>query len=472
MNNNIIMSRDEYLDEIYSCGNENELNEGIFDYFKVLAKKEWKSIKSKDATILKKLEDADRSLNGFTLAKLKNAGACVSIRQALCDFANTLWEYKKNELESGKKGIKKILMSISAKGSASEDDKTEIKNFEDITDYMKKFDIKDKTLKDTLKNLEAKLSELCDGNGDLIKWSNMLKLEIRNIINGMIIDEYDASVDGEEKKEEVKELEKVIEQEEDEEDDLIETENNKEKKEQEDSVKEIENERKNVLKNLGVTLKDKVGDICKSAKDFIGSLAKKIGLKESDDVYQYSFKNIINESKNKQLNREFKSMLDSDEFFGFSNINSDIKDTVDKKIAVKLLKSVFDAIDEKSNQGKNFENVAPDAIQSMYVGLVAVVQYAITGEKMNDDVLNLLARCSISSDDTIGYGIPLVDDKKREEGNIFTAVIKLLVDNGVKVMGKVPNDHKDIPNKFKTNLDKIFKDITDKAEKLKKENEK
>ena len=52
--NNIILSREQFLNEVYSKGNQNELNEGIFDFFKTLMKQEWNGIKSKDANIKKK----------------------------------------------------------------------------------------------------------------------------------------------------------------------------------------------------------------------------------------------------------------------------------------------------------------------------------------------------------------------------------------------------------------------------------
>ena len=52
---------------------KNEINEGIFDFFKTLMKKEWQDVKSKDTNIKTKLEEVDRGLNGFTLIKMKKA---------------------------------------------------------------------------------------------------------------------------------------------------------------------------------------------------------------------------------------------------------------------------------------------------------------------------------------------------------------------------------------------------------------
>ena len=100
---NHILKRDAYISEVYSHKDKNEINEGIFDFFKTLMKKEWQDVKSKDTNIKTKLEEVDRGLNGFTLIKMKKAGACATIRQSLADFANTLWDAKQKELDDGNK---------------------------------------------------------------------------------------------------------------------------------------------------------------------------------------------------------------------------------------------------------------------------------------------------------------------------------------------------------------------------------
>ena len=63
---NHILKRDVYISEVYSHKDKNEINEGIFDFFKTLMKKEWQDVKSKDTNIKTKLEEVDRGLNGFT----------------------------------------------------------------------------------------------------------------------------------------------------------------------------------------------------------------------------------------------------------------------------------------------------------------------------------------------------------------------------------------------------------------------
>ena len=118
------------------------------------------------------------------------------------------------------------------------------------------------------------------------------------------------------------------------------------------------------------------------------------------------------------------------------------------------------------------KDVPSDAIQAMFVGLSQTIIYALTDEKIDahKDVLNLLARCAIDSDKTLGYGLPPMDENKPEAGNIFTTLMQTLKD--AKDEKGVFGDDKDVLNKFKQNISSIFDSIIKMVEKLKSDRKK
>ena len=236
--NNTILTRDSFVTEVYSKQDKNELNEGIFDFFKTLMKKEWNDIKSKNADIKKKLEEVDRGLKGFTLVKMKKSGACAEIRQQLCDFANTLWESKEKELEDGMK-LQKMLMGLKDKDKVTSEDEENVANSGKISDYMKQFNVKDKALADKLSTYEKRINQTCKGDPDLTRWTDILKSEIRNIVNDMVIDVYDKTASDEEKKK-AKEKREILRKQQEEQKKAIEKKDKENLKKQEDAIKKIE----------------------------------------------------------------------------------------------------------------------------------------------------------------------------------------------------------------------------------------
>lgn len=470
---NYILKRDTYISEVYSHKDNNEINEGIFDFFKTLMKKEWQDVKSKDTNIKTKLEEVDRGLSGFTLIKMKKAGACATIRQSLADFANTLWEAKQKELDDGNK-LQRMLMGLKDKGDVSDKEEEQIKKAGTVSKYMRQFDIKDKALVDKLKNYEKKITEVCQGDPDLTRWSNILKDEIRNIVNDMVIAEYE-KISGEEKsaKKKIEKAKKKIKEQEKEKKKQTEEENKKAEKKQQDALKQIEKDREKVLSSVGVKpLKGQSGD--KSVSTLMSAF-NDISSEILGESYKYSFKNMLNEKEEKKgLSDDIKKVLGGDVYFGLKELeNKDDIDDKKLKIIISEIKVVFDALDKlissDSELKKSIKDVPSDAIQAMFVGISQTIIYALTDEdiKQHKDILNLLARCSIKSDKTLGYGLPSMKD---DEGNIFTVLMQTLKD--AKDGKGIFKDDTDLLNKFKQNITDIFDAIVKTAEDLKKKQKK
>ena len=480
---NHILKRDAYISEVYSHKDKNEINEGIFDFFKTLMKKEWQDVKSKDTNIKTKLEEVDKGLNGFTLIKMKKAGACATIRQSLADFANTLWDAKQKELDDGNK-LQRMLMGLKDKEEISDKEKEQIEKAGNVSKFMRQFDIKDKALVDKLKNYEKKITEVCQGDPDLTRWSNILKDEIRNIVNDMVIAEYE-KISGEEKsaKEKIENAKEKIKKQEEEKKKQTEKKNKEEEKKQQDALKQIEKDREKVLSSVGVKpLKGQTGD---KAIDTLTSAFDKISLdvlgdeldKKLSENHKYSFLNMLNESEEKkELSDEIKKVLGGDVYFGLNTLEKNEKlDDKSVKIIVSEIKVVFNALKKLTSDSKfkeSIKDVPSDAIQAMFVGLSQTIIYALTDEKIDahKDVLNLLARCAIDSDKTLGYGLPPMDENKPEAGNIFTTLMQTLKD--AKDEKGVFGDDKDVLNKFKQNISSIFDSIVKMAEKLKSDRKK
>ena len=130
-------------------------------------------------------------------------------------------------------------------------------------------------------------------------------------------------------------------------------------------------------------------------------------------------------------------------YLGFEEIVDILDKNVEKsdevaKLIVNELDKIYEVIEAKS---KELANLPGENIQAMMIGISRALTYAITGEKdvLDDNTIELLARCAIDSDRTIGYGIPLYDVKKPKDGNIFCVILQTLKDAkdeaGLKVSG-------------------------------------
>ena len=481
--NNQILNRDSFVNEVYSKKNTDEINEGIFDFFKTVLKQEWSSVKSKNGEIKKRLEDCDRSLKGFTIVKMKKAGQCAEIRQALCDLANTLYDTKTKELEDGKK-LQKMLMGLKDKDKISDEDKETVKTSGEVSSYMKKYNVKDKALADKITTYAKKINTLCKGDPDITRWADLLKDEVRNVVNDMIIAEYDKIAEDEDK-EKVKKYKEEVEKQRKEEEADRKKKDEEAQKTQEEKIKKIEKERADVLSKVGVSiLKNQTGDkaydtLSKAytdmCDDILNALHKNGGNTNDEDEdaeglndsKKYSFANFINE----ELEKDVMTVLGSDVYFGFDKVKDEQDLDKDKLLIIlKEIRTIFKAVEQLTQSGKTLAETPSDAIQAMYVGLSQLITCAILDRDLDGDMKTLLARCAIDSDKTLGYGLPPVDEKKPESGNIFVAITQQLMDS--KDEAGVFKDNKELLNKLKQNMSKMFNEISKHAEELKDAKEK
>lgn len=452
---NQILRRDIFVENFDKC-DDNEVNEGLLDFFKTLAKREWNSVKSKNAIIKTKLEEVDKKLKGFTLAKLKNTSACAEIRQTLCDYGNTLWDYKQKQIEDGKK-LKTIQIGLETPEIESKDKKS--------------LDLKDDAVKDKLYQFEKKIGEMCDGDPRLKKWSRLLKGEIRNIVNDMVINEYEKNA-GEDEEKKISKYRKNLDTQKKEEQKTLKDEDSVALKSQEDMIKEIEKERTDALSSLGLSpINTSNGEeaVNKLKQEIDNLLANaNINIEES---HKYSFKNLLNEEKeknNNQNNIDVKGILEKDPVFGLAQI---VKTTdVDDKTLIVILKEIkqmvisFDELVNSKNLKESIKETASDSIHAMFAGLVNTIYCALSETEPNDKIVNLLARCSISSDKTIGFGLPMMGDEE-DSGNIFTELMKMF-----KVpSGKIESILGDKKDEFTKRMGITFDKIMAKGNKIKDE---
>lgn len=487
MSNKIILDRDSFINEHYSKEG-NELNEGILDFFLNLGKNDWSSIKSKNPDIKRDLEKIDNNLQGFTLTKLRKSGPCKAVRQQICDFANTLYDQKMQEYEDGEK-LQKMLMGIRLdkdKEELTDEEKKQIKGMGKIPAYLKQFDLKDKTILDKLKNIDKNITSSCKGDAEVQRWAELLKNEVRNLINDYILDKYEKEKKNINKEKIKKQREEIKKQKEAEQKEREEA-DKKAKEELDKKIKEITKERESLLTNVGVhpLSSDKDGDkiittmidaykkMMTTAK--LSGAAKKL----FESVESHDFNTIIEEgTKHKfddPLTDSLTKAFSSDDYFGFKGLEKEDINYGKARIILKEVGAVYKVISDymsDSNVKKAFSQTPSDAIQALFVGICKAVQYAVISKDISSDkdVLKLLARCSIDSDKTIGYGIPHVKD-----GNIFTAILGTLTKPGKEteaIFGGDKGEGKEVLKNFVNNMKKTFDAITKEAENIKSEQEK
>lgn len=468
-----ILSRDEFGIEVTKFNNGEKINEGLLQFLKSFFKQDWKDIKSKNSALKTELEKIDKSLDGFTMLKRSNYDACAQFRQALCDFANDLLDGKLEELEDGK-SLKKVVMGI-----ADDKDKMEhkIKQSPELTSILGKNSIKSKALREKLQDSAKAVEDVISKNSAIAPWANAMKRSVKNLINDVIIQKSDDD--------DKENLKKALDKKRKEDEKWLKEQNVDGFKTQEEKIKELEKFREKTLTDISVTpLKGMDGN--KAIDTLISEFNKMIeplkdALKMNESI-EYNENDELNEAKKNKLIDVIKDGIKNDNHFGFAKIieiidnNYDNKSNPKKNDLIRLyMKELADIYSRIEGLHKIFDNVPSDAIQAMFVGIAYSVAYGLIGDKhgndfLTDDVKELLARCCIEKDATIGYSFPLVNDKKPEIGTIYVSLMNQL--KQAKDEAGIFNEHKDLLATFKKNIEKLFNEILDSAKKIKEENEK
>ena len=416
-----ILKRDDFIILMEQKEYENlvSVNEGLlknlFGVVKNLFKKDWATIKG-DSQIIRVYKELDDNLSGFTMMKMSKKGECNKIRQELVDFACDWYDLKMNKAK------------------------------EDGTDPKpaKSMKFKNDTLRENIESMEKRIKDIAKDDEQMLKWANTLKEGMKTVINRSILEdmkdeeakkELEAKIAEDMKKQE--EINKVME------------------KWQNDQLKEIQTEREKLISNTKSTPID----------------ANLSGDKAIQNFYD-EFDKIKNDRKNAKASKKNTfDPLRKDTMLGFQSIFTD------EDFKNKLFKTTYTILDvfysslNNNDVIKKFQEVPSQSVQAMCISINSFVKSSVYGDdSYKNTTLPLMAKCAVISDAIVSYNLPLNDKTGDDTGNYFTDIVGMIS----RQEFKKDTDNKDIiyPDDFKTNADKIFKEIIAEANKLKEDSEK
>ena len=416
-----ILKRDDFIILMEQKEYENlvSVNEGLlknlFGVVKNLFKKDWATIKG-DSQIISVYKELDDNLSGFTMMKMSKKGECNKIRQELVDFACDWYDLKMNKAKED---------GIDPKPAKS----------------MK---FKNDTLRENIESMEKRIKDIAKDDEQMLKWANTLKEGMKTVINRSILEDMkdeeakkdlEAKIAEDMKKQE--EINKVME------------------KWQNDQLKEIQTEREKLISNTKSTPID----------------ANLSGDKAIQNFYD-EFDKIKNDRKNAKASKKNTfDPLRKDTMLGFQSIFTD------EDFKNKLFKTTYTILDvfysslNKNDVIKKFQEVPSQSVQAMCISINSFVKSSVYGDdSYKNTTLPLMAKCAVISDGIVSYNLPLNDKTGDDAGNYFTDIVGMIS----RQEFKKDTDNKDItyPDDFKTNADKIFKEIITEAKKLKEDSDK
>lgn len=494
-----LINREEYIKEYLHISNEDELNEGLlgtlFGGLKMLLKRDWANIKCKNPSVLKHLQEIDKSLSGYTMTKMQFSNECQNIRQNVADYFNDILNYKLSQIEK-----------VEDPNAFIENEDKEKEENKDAKGVAKSLNIKDKTLLDSIKKYKENIATACKSDAKLREYADQMLNSVEVFVNDVVLAELEkkglAKEKLEKKKKQLEEEQKKL--------DAIRKKMDKEaKKVGEDAMKKLEKERDDAFTSLGV---------------------KPIGPMDGDkaiDTISKEFKKVLSEFKDMRLNEsalyEYDNILKGDTYLGLQKSLNEIKweevnkgaskkakPSADKfiiRVILSKINTVFDVI-SKDKLKPMFKGVPSASAQAMMVALSNAVIYGFMGGnfEIGDNILSLLTKCAIDSDATIGFNLPLIDASKPKNGNFFVSIMNQFrntdvsskeIDNVVKatsdeekklilkawkkyknngtnddVLAEFADWGKNQMKDFKNNMATLFDDIVKKAKELKENAEK
>ena len=416
-----ILKRDDFIILMEQKEYENlvSVNEGLlknlFGVVKNLFKKDWATIKG-DSQIIRVYKELDDNLSGFTMMKMSKKGECNKIRQELVDFACDWYDLKMNKAK------------------------------EDGADPKpaKSMKFKNDTLRENIESMEKRIKDIAKDDEQMLKWANALKEGMKTVINRSILEDMkdeeakkdlEAKIAEDMKKQE--EINKVME------------------KWQNDQHKEIQTEREKLISNTKSTPID----------------ANLSGDKAIQNFYD-EFDKIKNDRKNAKASKKNTfDPLRKDTMLGFQSIFTD------EDFKNKLFKTTYTILDvfysslNNNDVVKKFQEVPSQSVQAMCISINSFVKSSVYGDdSYKNTTLPLMAKCAVISDGIVSYNLPLNGKTGDDAGNYFTDIVGIIS----RQEFKKDTDNKDItyPDDFKTNADKIFKEIIAEAKKLKEDSDK
>lgn len=430
-----LINREDYIKEYLRISNyvenetknENELYEGLlstlFGGLKMLLKKDWASIKCKNPSVLKHLQSIDKSLGGYTMTKMQFSGECQTIRQNVADYFNDILDYKLSQIEK-EEDVDKFIEKESKEKEENKDGKG----------VEKELNLKDKTLLDSINKYKENIKNACKPSPKLREYADQMLNSVEVFVNDIVLAELEERGANKEK---IEEERKKLEEEKKKLNAIRNKMNKLAKDAGEEALKELAKERDKALNDLGV---------------------KPIGPMSGDkaiDAIVKDYTIIIDELKNTKVNeglsvfeKNFKDVLKGDVYLGLQNSlktidwREDVDDDVNalqEKLYIKVIlykiNTVFEVI---SNNKKMFIDVPSASVQAMMVGLSNAVIYGFMSgdifdiKKDDSPILNILTKCAIDSDATIGFNLPLIDPKKPDNGNFFVSIMNEFKGSDIK----------------------------------------
>lgn len=422
-----LINRDKYINEyIRFCGkiekneksieNDNELYEGllstVFGGLKMLFNKDWANIKCKNPSVLTHLKAVDKSLGGFTMTKMQFSDECNKIRQNIADYFNDILNYKLEQVKKEDDPNKFI-----------ENEEKEKEENTDKKGVIKKLNLKDKTLLDSLDKYKSNINIACKVSPKLREYADQMLNSVEVFVNDVVIAELEKKgadkAKLEKKRKKLEEEKKKLEEERKKRDEDA-------KKADEDAVKKISKERDDAMRNLGI---------------------KPIGAMNGDksfDAISKQFSDMLGEFNNIKLNESalpkgYSEVLRSDTYLGiqksleelnwnFSENDKNSPDGFYDKFFIRVILNKINTVFEVVSKSKSkFKDIPSASIQAMMVALSNAIIYGFMGKEFdiekNNARLSLMTKCAIDSDATIGFNLPLIDPKKPENGNYFVSIM-------------------------------------------------
>ena len=414
-----LINREDYIKEYLHISrnieNDNKLNEGListlFGGLKMLLKKDWENIKCKNPSVLKHLQAIDKNLGGYTMTKMQFSGECNTIRQNIANYFNDILDYKLGEIEKEENPDKFLKEENKEKEESKEEG------------VAKKLNLKDKTLLDSIKKYKENISIACKPSPKLREYADIMLNSIEIFVNDIILAELEkkglekAKIEKQKKKNEEKR--RKIEEEQ-------KKKNEESRKAEEEAMKKLEKERDDAIRSLGV---------------------KPIGNMDGDkaiDTIAKQYSNMLRELKgngNKvnesALPQDYSDLLKSDTYVGISKSLEELNWDADKKedelynkftirVILNKINTAFNIINDNKTK-KYFKGVPSASVQAMMISLSNAVLYGFVGDKFkiksDKERLSLMTKCAIDSDATIGFNLPLIDQKKPDNGNYFVSIM-------------------------------------------------
>lgn len=458
-NNNIkmnnILTIEEFLQEDYES-----INEGLLTnlFGAILRKDMWSLVKGENS-IKKEFREIDDKLNGFYLTKVKNPNASQNVRQTLVEWAGEIYKAKVEAKEKFEKENKdgeetfplEDILGMFAFSTESELKKggvtdESIKSFRKLhkdLDMDTRMDENSslKKMVEQIKKIDERYQKMLDeytsSSADLRRWAKLLKSNMEIIIDKLLCDKYD------EKNRFAEDLKSVKSKR----NKKNEKKNNEEQKTENDELRNIETERTDTLRDLGVDPdsnfssdyfnESRTIEINESKKIEIGNVNKTLGLVVKIDKNDEHQKKII------------KNCIHLISVFVVDNIDKNFTDS------------------KQFTKGLGFQLFCSAALNFLY--------YCYSGDdnilkEKKGIAIEVMARACAYNNVLSGFGLPCPKEDENKDDSEKRSAFGYFVDEFEKIIKK-ENDREVLTN-FKKIKDLILKKAKEVFKKIEDENEK